>query len=235
MRFFLPIFILCMTSIATPEEESIRLPYLLGSSRTPLAGSSYERIHNIRLATSKINGMILNPGEEFSYNKTVGKREYSTGFLTAPAIVYEELQPVIGGGICQVSSTLFNAVLLSDLPVVERHRHHTPINYIPLGMDATISWGTKDFRFRNNSNGRIQLIGFASDSSLTFQIYGENPLRDDLKLETEINESPSPFPDRESEGGLEIALYRLRFHDGKLLEREFIHRDYFPARITKSQ
>ena len=217
----------------TGEPGEIQLPCLLGSCSSPLAGSTPERIQNIRAAVEKISGKILLPGETFSYNQTVGPRTRATGFLPAPAIVHEALRPVIGGGICQVSSTLFDAVLLSDLKVLERHRHYTPVNYLPLGMDATISWGTKDFRFRNTSPGSVQIIGRVSDSTLTFQIYGENPLPDELRLETEIVESPSPHPEPSSEPGIEIKLYRIRQKEGKTVARQLIHTDFYPARIIQ--
>ncbi|RJP34929.1 MAG: hypothetical protein C4527_01280 [Candidatus Omnitrophota bacterium] len=233
MRHFLFVIIApCLIPVFLCGEE-FRLPHQLGSCSTPLAGSSPERIQNIRIAVRHISGAILRPNEKFSYNQTVGKREYSRGFLPAPAIVHESLKPVIGGGICQVSSTLFNAVLLSDLKVLERHRHYTPVNYLPLGMDATISWGAKDFRFLNSSKGRIQIIGSVSDFGVTFEIYGEEPLHDELNLETEITESPSPHPEQDSQPAVEIVLYRTRSRDGRIVEREYVHSDFYPARLIK--
>lgn len=215
---------------ANPNDQ---LPCLQGSCNSPLAGSSPERVRNITIAVEKISGMLLNPGEIFSYNKTVGKRILSAGFLPAPAIVHEELKPVLGGGICQVSSTLFDAVLLSDLKIVERHKHYNPVNYLPLGMDATVSWGTKDFQFKNTTKHRVQIIGHVSETAIAFELYGESPLEDELSLETEIEESPSPNPDVESEAGMEITLYRIRSKDGRVIAREFIHSDYYPSRILK--
>ena len=215
------------------EARENRLPHLLGSSSTPLAGSSMERITNITLAVGKISGTILHPTEEFSFNKTVGKRVESAGFLPAPAIVHEQLKPTIGGGICQVSSTLYNAVLLSDLKAIKRYRHHTPINYLPLGMDATVSWGSKDFRFMNTASGRIQIIGSVSETTVTFELYGDVPLEDELSLETEIDRSPSPHIGQESDPGMEIALYRIRSQNGTIMIRELIHRDFYPARIIR--
>ncbi|MGC9327608.1 MAG: VanW family protein [Candidatus Hinthialibacter sp.] len=221
----------CCLILSSVADEPATL-HLLGSSSTPLMGSTQQRIQNIRLAVDQIDGVVLKPGDAFSFNQTVGERTSKAGFLLAPAIVHAELQDVIGGGICQVSSTLFNAVLLSDLEILERHRHHTPINYLPLGMDATISWGTKDFRFKNTSQGRIQIVGRVTDKTVNFEIYGEYPLADELRLETEITESPSLMPEDESEPGLEIALYRIRLKEGKIITREFIHRDFYPARST---
>lgn len=223
---------LAVSTTGATAEKSI-LPHRLGSCSSPLAGSSAERIQNIRIAVDKLTGIILKPNESLSFNEAVGKRTLAAGFLPAPAIVYAELQEVIGGGICQVSSTLFNAVLLSDLEILERYRHHTPINYLPLGMDATVSWESKDFRFKNSSDGRIQIIGRVSDKMVTFEIYGERPLQNELRLETEIVESPSLLSEEESETGLEIALYRVRLRDGTVIAREFLHRDFFPPRTIK--
>lgn len=219
--------------LSPSEGAEPAFPYLLGSCSSPLMNSSPERAQNVRLAVEKISGRILNPSQSFSFNATVGRRTLAAGFLLAPAIVNASLQDVIGGGICQVSSTLFNAVLLSDLEVIERYRHHTPINYLPLGMDATVSWDTKDLRFRNTSSKRIQIIGRVSNETITFEIYGEKQLPDELRLETEVAESPSLLPDGESEPGLEIELYRLRLREGKLISREFVHRDFYPARIKQ--
>ena len=102
-------------------------------------------------------------------------------------------------------------------------------------MDATVSWGAKDFRFQNTMDGRIQILGRVSEDTISFEIYGEHPLRDEIRLETEIQESPSPHPGQPSEGGLEIALYRVRSREGKLVEREYIHRDFYPARLTEKE
>ncbi len=219
--------------LSHPGYSDPDLPYLLGSCSTPLLNSSHERIQNIETAVQKISGIIVKPGGTFSFNQTVGKRTLAAGFLSAPAIVYAELQDVVGGGICQVSSTLYNAILLSDLDVIERHRHHTPINYLPLGMDATVSWDSKDFRFKNSSEGRIQIIGRVSDVTVGFEIYGEKPLQNEFHLETEIVESPSLLPNEETAPGLEIELYRVRLNEGKIIAREFLHRDFFPARIIQ--
>ncbi len=232
MRYLILSICLIPFAINGQGMEPERLPHLLGSCSTPLADSTYERKQNIRLAVETISGTVLVPGEKFSFNKTVGKRELKTGFLPAPAIVHEHLRPVVGGGICQVSSTLFNAVLLSDLKIVKRYRHYTPVNYLPLGMDATVSWGAKDFSFQNTSNSRIQIIGRVTDETITFELYGDSPLDDELRLETTIQESPSPHDGQESEPALEITLYRIRNREGKLIEREYIHRDFYPARIV---
>ena len=234
MRHIIVPICLSIFAINSQGMEPARLPHLLGSCSTSLADSTYERKQNIRLAVENLSGTLLIPGAKLSFNKTVGKRELKAGYLPAPAIVHERLRPVLGGGICQVSSTLFNAVLLSDLKILKRYRHHTPINYLPLGMDATVSWGAKDFSFQNTSGGRIQIIGRVTEETITFELYGDRPLEEELRLETTIQESPSPHPNQASEPAFEITLYRIRSREGKQIEREYIHRDFYPARITEA-
>lgn len=223
---------LLLTGCSAPLFAQTAPRHLLGSCASPLDGSSPERRENIRLAVSKINGLTLSPGEIFSFNRTVGRRERARGFLPAPAIMHESLRPVIGGGICQAASTLFNAALLSDLKIVERHKHSTPVNYLPLGMDATINWGTMDLRIQNSSRSHVQIRGAVVHNLLTFEIFGDLPLEHELRLETEYHESPSPFPGEESEPGMEILLYRVRSERGRIIEREWIHSDFYPARTV---
>lgn len=224
------VFLAAALQSVRADESDGRFAHLWGSCGTPLHGSGYERIANIRNAAGRIDGMVLKPGETFSYNQTVGKRTYKAGFLPAPAIVYGDLTPVTGGGICQVSSTLYNAVLLSGLKIVERHRHHTPVNYLPIGLDATISWGSKDFRFQNSSSIPLRLSATVSEDLLTFEIRGEKPLDKEYRLETEMEEAPSPFGAEESLPALEIAVYRVRIEDGRVRSREYLYRDFYPAR-----
>lgn len=107
------------------------------------------RTHNIDLATKALNSYVVFPGETFSFNKVVGKRTVSKGYKPAKIIVRGEYSEGIGGGICQVSSTLFNAVDRAGLKIVNRYSHSREVPYVPPGRDATVSWGGPDFRFRN--------------------------------------------------------------------------------------
>ncbi|GHU90499.1 hypothetical protein FACS1894202_10380 [Clostridia bacterium] len=123
----------------------------LASFTTYLSASNVPRTSNIRLAAQYMNGTILLPGGEFSYNEIVGKRTPARGFQEAGAYLNGKLVPETGGGICQLSSTLYNAVLLADLEITERTNHSMTVSYLPVGMDATVSWGTLDFKFKNNT------------------------------------------------------------------------------------
>jgi vancomycin resistance protein YoaR len=115
-------------------------------------------VNNIALAAKKIDGVILNPGEEFSYNGTVGQRTESAGFKKAGAYANGKVVQELGGGICQVSSTLYCAVLYANLEITDRTCHYFPVDYLPSGLDATVSWKSPDFKFKNNRDYPIKLV-----------------------------------------------------------------------------
>lgn len=149
--------------------------HTLGSFSSKYSTSNKNRSQNVNLASKLIDGLILAPGEVFSYNDTVGPRTTARGFREAA--VYSNGQSVmgVGGGICQVSSTLYSAVLYSDLEICERRNHSMTIDYMPKGQDATVSYGTIDFKFRNNTNNPIRISSVASGGTLTVSIYGTKP------------------------------------------------------------
>ncbi|HHV44914.1 MAG TPA: hypothetical protein GXX57_09665 [Firmicutes bacterium] len=123
---------------------------VLGVFHTVLMGSP-GRIQNIRLCMTAIDGTVVGPGEVFSFNQVVGERTYEKGYRPAPVIVGSSVVDDVGGGVCQVSSTLYNAVRLAGLEIVERHLHNMSVTYIARGMDATVAWPDVDFKFRNNT------------------------------------------------------------------------------------
>lgn len=127
---------------------------------------------NIRLATEAISGTILLPGESFSFNETVGKRTSEAGYHTANIYTSDGITPGIGGGICQVSSTLYNAVLEAALTVDERNPHIYTVAYVPLGRDASVSYGTQDLRFTNSSGWPVRIEGEVNDGRVSFTLRG---------------------------------------------------------------
>ena len=133
------------------------------------------RSKNVALAAEKINGTVLVDGAEFSYNEIVGERTIEQGFQIAK--VYSGGQAVdgVGGGICQVSTTLYNAVLYANLEVVSRRNHQLPVHYVPLGQDATVVYGQTDFKFRNNSGHPVKIVASTNQGELTVSIYGTQP------------------------------------------------------------
>ena len=132
-----------------------------------------DRSHNLKISSDSINGTILFPEEIFSFNEVVGKRSYATGYRDAMVIVGGLFEPGLGGGICQVSSTIYNTALLAGMEIVERHNHALAVAYIPLGQDATVTYGIQDFRFKNNTKSPIYIQSFANNGKLTITIYGD--------------------------------------------------------------
>lgn len=147
-------------------------PNKLSTYTTNYDSSNTNRDNNIKLAAQKLNGCIVNPGEEFSYNKTVGKRTIDAGFKEAKAYAGGKVVLDVGGGICQLSSTLYNTVLLANLNVTDRHNHYFQTSYVPAGRDATVSWGSLDFKFKNNRKYPVKIVANAGDGVVTVDIYG---------------------------------------------------------------
>lgn len=139
---------------------------------TTTFGGDYNRSRNIEIAANSINGTIIMPGESFSYNHATGSRSADNGYLSAPVIVGGKMVPGTGGGVCQVSSTLFNALLYSGLEVLERTSHFSPISYTPIGQDATVAEGYLDLKFKNNLKNAIYLYTEYSPGIISIYILG---------------------------------------------------------------
>lgn len=140
-----------------------------GAYRTWIGGGG-NRATNIILATTSLNNYLLLPGEIFSFNAANGPRTAERGYRPAPVIVGHTVVPGLGGGVCQVSTTLYNAVLQANLEVVERYPHSQPIGYVPPGMDATVA-DTLDFRFRNNTDNLIMIRASNWNGSIDIRIW----------------------------------------------------------------
>lgn len=152
-------------------ENGVLFRDLLASFSTKLTGTA-GRIGNVRLAAKACNGMVMNTGDEFSFNQRVGKRTAARGYQPAPAYLAGETVDTIGGGICQVSSTLYAACLHANLEITERTAHRYVSSYIKNGLDATVSWGTLDYKFRNNTNFPIKIVTTTTDGKITVMLYG---------------------------------------------------------------
>ena len=137
------------------------------------------RTTNIKVACSYINGTILRPGDIFSFNEVVGRRTPERGFKVATVYDGQETKEGYGGGVCQVSSTIFNAALLGNLPIVERYQHSMTVHYVPYGRDAAISWGSADFKFKNSTSG---------DMKISAKVYNNNKV--EIKLLTNTSQKP---------------------------------------------
>lgn len=250
MQFSIPLKItLPETTMDSVLEELFK--DTLSTYTTTYNVNEKERSENVRLAADTINNVILMPGQEFSYNNVVGERTTERGYKVAK--VYQEGQVVdgLGGGICQVSSTLYNAVVKADLEVLERRNHSLPVAYVKLGRDATVVYGSVDFRFRNNQQYPIRIESSASGGTLTIKICGiqTNPDRTvDIETETVavLNFTEKNIEDanlamgtskivQTGKKGYKVKSYRVTKENGVEVDRKLISTDtYSPiAQIKK--
>ena len=147
-------------------------PYEISEFSTKYDASNVNRSTNLKIAAGKINGIVLMPGEEFSYNKVVGKRTVEEGYKDAKIYADGGVVDGLAGGICQISSTLYNAVLLANLEVTERYNHTYTTSYLPAGRDATVVWGAKDFKFVNNRSYPIKIEASVGNGIAEFKFHG---------------------------------------------------------------
>ncbi len=160
---------------AAITKDMLQGKYVLrGAYTTSFSGSTNNRKYNIRFGAEKINGTILKPGDVFSANDTLGKRTRANGWKNAGAYEAGEVVEQPGGGVCQLSSTLYNAALYADMEIVERRNHSMPVHYVDRGRDATINsvGNLIDFKFRNNTSSDIIIIGYTEGNNLHMEIYG---------------------------------------------------------------
>ena len=176
------------------EEELSKVKDLLGGFNTNYSSSTQNRCDNIATAAGKINGTVLYPGEEFSVYETIGPLDAANGYELAGA--YENGQTVqsYGGGVCQVSTTLYNAVILAELEVTERSNHSMIVTYVKPSMDAAIAGDYKDLKFVNNQDVPIYIEGYTSGKNVYFNIYGEEtrPANRKVTYESEVVSEQDP-------------------------------------------
>ena len=166
-------------------DDDVLFRDVLGECQTPYS-YNVNRTINLQLACQALNGVVLMPGETLSYNETVGERTTEKGYKPAPAYSGTNLVDSVGGGVCQVSSTLYYCALLSDMEIVSRVNHGFKSSYIDPGMDATVSWNGPDFQFRNNWNYPIMIEAEASDGYVKMRILGTDEKDYYVKMEYEI-------------------------------------------------
>ena len=170
---FIP-FIYTDPAITTDQLNAVLFADKLSSKSTSLSGSSSNRVTNITLAAKSMNGTVLNPGDTFGYNSCLGERTASRGYKTAGVYVNGKHATGIGGGICQGSSTLYYCAVCANLKITERYAHYFTCNYLPWGMDATVSWGGANFKFVNNRDYPVKIVAYVSGGYLTVELWGTN-------------------------------------------------------------
>lgn len=164
----------------------------LATFNSSYKSSSANRAYNVELAASKVNGVILANGAEFSYNDVVGNANAANGFKMATVYSGGKVTEGVGGGVCQVSSTLYCAVLRSDLEVTERHNHSLPISYVPGGQDATVAYDILDFRFKNNTGAPIKIVASCSNRTVTVSILGAASAKKNVEVISQKTSSIAP-------------------------------------------
>lgn len=215
--------------------------------------SDANRATNLRLACEAIDGIVLYPNEVFSYNQALGERTEERGYKPGESYSNGQTVYTIGGGICQVSSALYYCVLNADLEIVYRDNHGYAQEYVPLGMDAMVSWGSTDFLFRNNRDNPIRITAKADGGKVVISIYGIDDLDYTIRMEYEIlSETPSTtekvqMPADNPEGlkdgdyiikpynGYEIQTYRCKYdkQTDELISREKEAYSYYKQRPGK--
>ncbi len=162
-----------LPQLTAVQLEDQKITGLLARYTTRFDPSQSERTENVRVATKALDMAIVKPGDTFSFNNIVGERTVAGGYKDAFIIVDGKFVPGLGGGICQVSSTLYNVGLLANLSVVQRSNHDLAISYVPLGQDATVAYPDLDLKFNNNSSGYLLIRAWTTSNTVTIELYGK--------------------------------------------------------------
>lgn len=234
------------TPPALTQEKLTNIDTILSSYTSHFNKNNYNRSENIRIAANSIDGILIQPDEVISFNDLVGLRIAEAGFKEAPVIVEGKTVPDIGGGVCQVSSTLYNAILLADLTPVERTPHFHPLSYAPIGLDATVADNLIDFKFKNPLDTNVYILKQIYNGDLTIFILGSTKAQSNvtISLTSTINKKIPPPQKIEydetlpagkkiikEEGipGYIVSSYRIKTAEGKEISRELLYVDDYQA------
>lgn len=218
-------------------------PDLIATYSTRYDPTNYNRSNNLSIASKKINGTILMPGEVFSYNKVVGERTIAAGYKSAGAYAGGRVVQDVGGGICQISSTIYNTALLANLEIVDRSNHQFQTSYVPVSRDATVSWGALDFKFKNTRKYPIKIVASAKNGIAKVSFYG---IKEETEYEVLIqSQTLSYIPstvkyieDKTLEQGKEVVeqsgysgckseAYRILKLNGKIVSKTLLSKDTY--------
>ena len=234
--------------ITTDKIGSEGFPDLLAEFSTNYNPGAKDRTTNLRLASNKINNTVVLPGETFSYNKVVGKRTTEAGYKEAPSYAGGKVVNDIGGGICQITSTLYNAVVLANLDIVSRSNHQFVPSYVKAGRDATVVYGAIDFKFKNTRKYHIKIKSTVSGGVARVQIYGmKEETEYEVKIETKITGSipmKSVYEDdptlekgkekveQKGHNGTYSEAYKVVYLNGKVVSRTLLSKDKYNQMST---
>lgn len=235
-------------AVTTDKIGSEGFPDLLGEFSTTYNAGATARTTNLKLASNKINNTVVMPGETFSYNKVVGKRTVAAGYKEAPAYAGEKVVNDIGGGICQITSTLYNAVIFANLDIVSRSNHQFVPSYVKAGRDATVVYGAIDFKFKNTRKYPIKIKSSVSGGIAKIQIFGmKEETEYDVKIETKITGSipmQTTYEDdptleqgkekvvQKGHNGTYSEAYKVVYLNGKVVSRTLLSKDKYNQMST---
>ncbi|GAW94216.1 VanW family protein [Calderihabitans maritimus] len=229
--------------ISTQDILNMQIKGLIASYSTGFNPNNKERVHNLRLAAEALNNYLIEPGEIFSFNTVVGPRTAVNGYKEALIIKNREFVPGMGGGVCQVSSTLYNAALRANLSIIERRRHSLPVKYVPLGTDATVAYGLIDLKFQNNTGGHLLIRTRVDRDRLTVKIFGNPENQPKVTIVSRVIETMPPkvlykvdtglppgknLVEREGTPGYKTEVVRIAREGNKVVKKEIISRDIYP-------
>lgn len=232
-------------AVTTNQIGTEAFPDLLSSFKTYYYESNVNRTTNLKLSASKINGTVLLSGEVFSYNQVVGKRTIEAGYKDAAIYSGGKVVDGLGGGICQISSTLYDAVVLANLEIVERSNHGFVTSYLDAGWDATVVYGAIDFKFKNSRKYPIKIVASVSNGVAEFQIFGKKEeVEYEVDIETKVIAS-IPFKVRYvndstlaagktkvlqgGSNGCKVEAYKVLNQNGQEVSRTLLSRDTYNA------
>lgn len=220
-------------------------PDLLATCTTSYKAGNVDRTTNLKLAASKINGVVLLPNEEFSYNKVVGERTISAGYKMAATYSGGKVVDGLGGGICQISSTLYDAVVFANLNVTTRRNHQFVTSYLPAGKDATVVWGSQDFKFVNSRKYPVRIVATVEGGNATIQIWGiKEEVEYDISIETKkvatieyttqyVQDASLPAGQQKvvqaGSNGRKVEAYKVTKLNGKVVSSTLLSRDTYNA------
>ena len=231
--------------VTYPSNEDIaswQIEGVIASYQTKFSAAKKDRSHNLTLAAKTVDNKILLPQEEFSFNTLVGPRSTARGYRKATVISNNDFIEQLGGGICQVSSTLYNAVLRGGFPVTERTAHSLLIDYVPPGLDATVAYGALDFKFTNNRDWPVLIHTKVKNGMLTVSIYGKKVTEKEYRFSyrivktvpagehTVVNSKLQPgqrVVKQKGIAGKEVEVWRETIENGKVVEKVMIHKDLY--------
>ncbi len=222
---FFFIFIVSINGLYASEQTIVA-----ASFSTSVAEQDENVKRNITIACGRLDGIVIPPNAVFSFNDTVEEGSAKNGYVMGRVLYRDRVVMEPGGGLCQVSSTLFNAFLMAGCVIMERHRHFQPVTYVPLGLDATIKYGKKDLKIKNPHQHTIRIGMQLNEKSLIAVITSETRLAYSYEIFTEEDEVAAPYgPDTERiRQGISVMVYRKKYSGGKLINAALLYKDYYP-------